>query len=371
MSRITQATIARIHGVSRQAVGCALGLYSNTNIKLKPETKAKIVKTAQELGYRPNRMAQLISGRRSGMIGVMSFGGVGQMSAQSARAIAGAIQEAGYQPMVYDVTWYREGGMETVVSFLLDHRVEGIVMITPTQWMLEETLELLRRSEVPLVALDGVRLKGVPQVESNYEGDTFRLVDGLLDAGYRSLLFLSNWDTKRRDGGQSTPRASRIHGFVRAIEERGGKVSEGPRLGAGDELFGEIYYTPMDVNWDDPYAIGELGMQQILARREWPEVVVCANDDWAAGALKACGSHGVSVPGQMGVTGNDGTLISGYGPVPLTTIVKALPTMAHRVIELLGRLIEGENLTEEDRHLEIPGEIVWRASSRKPDGPVQ
>ena len=116
MSKVTQSTIARIHGVSRQAVGSALGLYTNSNIKLSAKVRESIIATAKELGYRPNRFAQIISGRKSGVIGVMNFGGITQMGSQNALYAARAIQESGFQLMLYDVTWYQKGGIETVLS---------------------------------------------------------------------------------------------------------------------------------------------------------------------------------------------------------------------------------------------------------------
>ena len=45
MSKVTQSTIARIHGVSRQAVGSALGLYTNSNIKLSAKVRESIIAT--------------------------------------------------------------------------------------------------------------------------------------------------------------------------------------------------------------------------------------------------------------------------------------------------------------------------------------
>lgn len=365
MRRVTQATIAKMHGVSRQTVGCALGLYTNTNIKLSKQMREQILRTAKDLGYRPNRLAQIVSGRRSGVIGVMNFGGIAQMSSQSALNVANAIQEAGFQLMLYDVTWYQQGGIETVLSALLDNRVEGIVLISPTEWMPPDFLRSIRQHGIPVVSVGGVFLEGVPHVESDYEQDSFQLVSGLLADGYRSLLCLTNWSNSGPDA-PSSPRLKRIHGFRRAIEAAGGTVSDAPARSPGGTLQGEIFLSPIPTDWDDPYRVGELGMRQILARKELPEVVVCANDDWAAGALKACGSEGIAVPEQIAITGNDGTVISGYGYIPLTTIIQPLDEMARRAVDILLRLIQQKKLPKSAMTVTLPGKIAWRESTRHP-----
>ncbi|HRJ74068.1 MAG TPA: LacI family DNA-binding transcriptional regulator [Terrimicrobiaceae bacterium] len=364
MSKVTQSTIARIHGVSRQAVGSALGLYTNSNIKLSAKVRESIIATAKELGYRPNRFAQIISGRKSGVIGVMNFGGITQMGSQNALYAARAIQESGFQLMLYDVTWYQKGGIETVLSALLDNRVEGLLLIAPTEWMPAEVLDTIKKQGIPMVALGGVLLEGVPRVESDCEADMQSLVNGLLQAGYQSLIYLTSWASKHHDEVHSSSRLKRMRGFRRTIEAAGGVVHDLPSPRVEGQISGEIFLTPMPTDWDDPYHIGELAMRQVLARKELPEVVLCANDDWAAGVMKACGQAGIPIPEKISVTGNDGTVISGYGYIPLTTTIQPLAAMARKAMELLTLLIEKEPLPEDSRMLKIPGEVAWRDSTR-------
>jgi DNA-binding LacI/PurR family transcriptional regulator len=264
------------------------------------------------------------------------------------------------------VTWYEKGGIETVLGALIDNSVEGIVLISPTEWMPPRFLETIRRHRIPVVSLGGVLLEGVPHVESDYEKDTRELVDGLLDAGYKSFIYLTSWASIHHDEIHSGPRLKRIGGFRAAIEARGGTVSETPSKKNGGLPCGEIFFTPSTTDWADPYQIGELGMRQILARRELPDVVMCANDDWAAGALKACGEEGLRVPEDLAITGNDGTVISGYGYIPLTTTMQPLAEMASKAVDLLRLLIEKKKLPANAMMLKVPGRVAWRKSTRHP-----
>jgi LacI family transcriptional regulator len=366
MSKVTQSTIAKIHGVSRQAVGCALGLYTNANIKLNPETREKIRKTSEELGYRPNRLAQLISGRPSGVIGVINFGGVGQMSAQTGLAVANAVHSAGYQLMVYDATWYEEKDIGNVVTALLDFKVQGIILISPTNWLPPSAVHAIKNSGTPIVAMGGgVHLEGVPQVESDYEEDTLLLTTALLDAGYRSFVFLTDYLGTVAGTNNFNPRVRRLQGFTKALLSRGGVVSESPFFSGRPEICGEIYAASLKTDWTDPYKVGELSMQQILVRKELPEVVLCLNDDWAVGAMKACGEAGFSVPNDIAIVGNDGTKVAGYGLVPITTIQLSLDEMAKEATSMLEALIHQESSPDSNEIRKIPGKLLWRASSEK------
>lgn len=375
MAKVTQATIAKIHGVSRQAVGCALGLYTNSNIKLNAETRDKIRRTAEELGYRPNRLAQLISGRPSGVIGVLNFGGVAQMSAQCALAVANAVHAAGYQLMLYDATWYEDSDIGNVVTALLDFKVEGILLISPTSWMPESAITAIQKSGTPVVAIGGgIHLQGVPVVESDYTQDAFALTSGLLDAGFQSLLFLTDTQATWNDKNPHSPRLQRIEGFRKAILERGGMVRDSPARGRQTGILGEVYAASLHTDWTDPYKIGENAMLHILARKVLPEVVLCSNDDWAAGAMKACGESGLRVPDDIAIAGNDGNLISGYGLVPLTTVHLSLDELAKAATDILHARISGKDTSHSATVKKIPGTLVWRAStatSREGEAPSE
>lgn len=365
MAKVTQSTIAKRLGISRQAVGCALGLYTNTNIKLNEETRERIIQTAAELGYRPNRLAQIISGRKSGTIGVMNFGGIAQMSAQNAYHVASAIHQIGYQMMLYDVTWYHKDDIANAAAALLDNRVEGIVMISPTNWMPKEILNNIQKEQIPVVSLGGVFLENVPHIEASYKEDTYQLTKALLGKGYRSFVYLTSWSGPLLDEMQSSPNIKRMLGFRQAITEHHGVVEEHPEQSPSNQPHGELYYSGKVLDWSDPYEAGYLGMQQLLQRRQLPDVVMCSNDDWATGALRACGNAGLKIPEDMAVTGNDGTIVGGYGYVPLTTIVLPQEQLARTSLEILQKLINRESLPEADLYRSIPGHILWRSSTKE------
>jgi LacI family transcriptional regulator len=63
--------------------------------------------------------------------------------------------------------------------------------------------------------------------------------------------------------------------------------------------------------------------------------VYCSTDEQAYGVLFACHRLGLNVPGEVAVTGFDGTEHSAYSYPPLTTIRQPISAIADRVVDLL------------------------------------
>src|ERR1700712_1931703 len=92
------------------------------------ETRAKVFAAADELGYRVNRAAALMTARRSHLIGVMtdirsSF------HAEMVEDIVEAADRAGYEVVLGAVT--ATHGESRVMETLLDFRCEGVILLGP------------------------------------------------------------------------------------------------------------------------------------------------------------------------------------------------------------------------------------------------
>ncbi len=64
--------IAQKAGVSRMAVSAVLMGTGNGRVRVSTETAERIRKIADDLGYRPNRAAQQLAGRGSGIVAVVA-----------------------------------------------------------------------------------------------------------------------------------------------------------------------------------------------------------------------------------------------------------------------------------------------------------
>lgn len=350
MANVTQAEIARQVGISQQAVGYALGNYRNSRIKLREETRQRIIKTADELGYRPHRYAQVMRRGRSGVIGFIQFGGMLQAAIERGMYAAKAIHEAGFRLNAEDLLWYRDG-FRSACDAILEARVEGVILCDPISSTPVSQVQRILEARIPVVTISGVRFPHVPQVRSDVRQGMRDMTRHLIGLGHKKLCLLvgrSPLDTSEDTGW---PSLDRVAGFRDAVENAGLSRNQA-----------EVFYQDNPHDMMIPYEVGKQAMQTILGRRDRPGVFVCSNDDWAIGALAACAEAGVRVPEEMAVTGFDNTGAGRFSMVPLTTVAQQPELMGRRAVEVLVKLIRGQKLKKDDQLIKTPCDLVVRKS---------
>jgi LacI family transcriptional regulator len=368
MAKVTQEMIAQRLGISRTSVAAGLGLYRGKTVALTEETKQRIVETAREMGYRPNRFAQNVAGRNSKVIGVMSFGGISQAATQRVKEISQAIRAAGYEMLLHEVGWESRENATLVAHSLIDYHVEALILIEPTDWFDFSMLAACRKSGIPVVSMGGVKEKGIPHIAADEYTGLRELTLQLIARGARYLTFLSPLYSKP-EFANSNAYTRRGGGFVDAIRESGGKILEPSttKMPKGG-VIGALTDALPSPDWSDPYLPGYVGMKKVLEGSRLPDAVVCANDDWAFGALRCCREAGLRVPEDLWITGNDGLIISAYGETPLTTIEQPMKEMAAATVALVLQMLTGKKLSKKDFTQLIAPCVVWRRSTEALSG---
>jgi DNA-binding LacI/PurR family transcriptional regulator len=279
-TRVTAAEVAKLAGVSQPTV--SLVLSENPKARVAPETRARVLKAAQELGYRPNRLAQGLVSRRSFALGVIvpGFG-----NPVNARIISGAERvaaQAGYAVLLCET-----GEMDVVqhLSALADRQIDGVIVTGVS----EAELRAADLSRLNLVLINQASSRFSNICDDSLAAGTMA-AEYLLRLGHRRLAFI---------GPVSSFSAFRMR-------ERG--YSQGLRS-AG--------IMPSSDCWPRaaPTVAGGLAaMRALLGHHERPTAVFCANDLIALGAHKACAMAGVSLPGDLSILGCDdidvGTLVT-------------------------------------------------------------
>jgi LacI family transcriptional regulator len=109
-------------------------------------------------------------------------------------------------------------------------------------------------------------------------------------------------------------------------------------------------------------ADGQRAVREILGlpRAQWPEAIVCANDQTAIGAIRGLLSAGVRVPADMAVVGFDDVHEGALLAPPLTTVRHQMGLLAERACARLLDRIADPTLP---RYVELlPTELVIRHS---------
>jgi DNA-binding LacI/PurR family transcriptional regulator len=325
-SRPTMQDVADRVGVSKATVSLVFRKAPGVGDK----TREEVLKAAEELGYRMNRAAALMTARRSHLIGV-----VAQISnsfhAEIVESIVAAADVAGYEVVLGAVTPTHDEAR--VIETLIDFRCEGMLLVGPE---LESGVISRLGDRLPTVVIGRrVGAASVDVIRTNDGKGIAGVVDHLFGLGHRRIVHVA--------AGPGVIAKDRRSGFVTAMR-RHDLPTERAVVDAGD-------FTE---------EAGMAAARRIL-RGDSPTAVVCANDRLAVGVLDVLRRAGVDVPGDVSITGYDDSVLARLSNVDLTTVSQQPKAQAEQAIEAVVGRLDGHRTVRVSSTL-IP-DLVVRATT--------
>jgi len=313
----------------------SLILTRNPKARIAQATRERVLKIAEEIGYRPNRLAQALVARRSFAIGVIVPGFDNPFYAHVLSGAEKVAAEAGYAVLLAE-TGPTDGVQH--LRALRDRQVDGVIIAG------------VAATTLPPSELEDLNVVLVNQPSSRYAsvaGDSERAghmaAAHLLELGHRRFGFI----------GPATPIPAfrlRERGFVQAIRAAGGSISSESLVRAEASIEG-----------------GVVAMRRLLGLRGRPTAVFCANDLVALGAHKACGGAGVSLPGELSLLGCDDIEMGSLVTPELSTISMPQRELGARAVRQLLRQLEGTAVPTSAAQVLPPKLVVRGTTGRPPD----
>jgi LacI family transcriptional regulator, gluconate utilization system Gnt-I transcriptional repressor len=292
-----KAPPARIDDVARLA-GVSMITVSRTLRRpdlVKPETRDRVQRAVEALGYIPNSSASALASRRSGIVGVLVPTIGNSIFAETVRGVSDSLAGRNMQILLGDYGYSAERE-RSLLRALAGRQLEALIVVGLVREASDRAL--LASLAVPVVETWDLTRKPVDQaVGFSNRGAGSLAARHFLGTGRRNLAF----------GGGNDPRATaRARGFTESA--RRGGASEvavtrdvGTTVGSGRELLGEI-----------------------LRQQPHTDAIFFANDVLAVGALLELRDRGLAVPGRVAVVGlGDLELGRAYRPQLSTISVNA------------------------------------------------
>ncbi len=329
--------IARALGISEATVSLALNNKSVVN----ENTRLKVQKTAEEMGYRPNALAQGLAKKSSGTIGVVVPDIANPYYGELVKYCGKYIRERNYSPIFAFSNDSREIEEQVIEQFIAE-RVEG-VLIAPTN------KDCLYRDYISKLEKYGIRYMFVtsyyhnieaPYAMINLESGSYQLIRYLLDMGHREIYFLSS-------NPEMIPTSTRINGYRRAFEEYGLPVDESKFINCEAVTFDQAFWMTGN----------------LLQSNRKVDAIVTMNDVMALGSLRALMDHGVSIPDEISLAGYDDVIFSTVSAIPLTTVKQDIPRLSQAAVDMMVRMLDGQQ--EIEKFLIEPELVVRRSTGRK------
>ncbi len=315
--------VAREAGVSQETVSHILGSKAH---RYHAETRKKVLEAAEKLGYRPHKSAQIMRKGRSNLIGIIHFGTEIQLAKEAAHYLPQAINSAGYETFVVDLSWHG-GSHRRAVEQLVDIRVEGVIISHQVESFGVEEVEVLTRAGIPVVTLAGNEKLGIPTIYGDSSATLTEMVRHLYNIGHRQLLLLVN-------DYDSRPTLNRIKGFQNGIREF-------------PDIHGDVKRLPANRG---SFASGTSSYQytsKLIASQSLPDAILCSSDQWAQSVFAAVLEAGLRIPEHVAVTGFGNEPFGAQAPYYLTTAAPDIAEECRKAVDVLTDLMAGRPLPEQ------------------------
>jgi DNA-binding LacI/PurR family transcriptional regulator len=344
--RVRIADVAEAAGVSKTAVSFAF----NNPDRLADDTAARIRGIAEQLGYRPDPVARMLSQGRTRAIGVLTPQPLSVVFSNPffgtlCEGVGLAADEAGYGLYLISPLY---GSLARAVGRA---SVDGFVAIGLSESHPE--IEEIRRSGLPIVFVDTSGRTDDASIGVDDEAGAQAAAAHLVGLGHREFVVIAMEPPMPfEEAAPDSVIARRLAGYRRGLASGGIELTD-ERIVSG----------PSTVSGG-----------AVAFRRTWHQglrlsAVLAMSDALAIGVLRAAHDLGIDVPEALSVVGFDDVEMAAFVNPSLTTVHQPVRRKGEEAVRLLLGVVEGRTVGPEHRRLDT--HLVVRASTGPaPTGPA-
>lgn len=323
MSRPTIIDVAEKCGLSKATVSKALNSGPGSAL-VSDQTRARVHKVAEELGYRASWKARVLTRRRSQMVGVVFSAPKAAVPRSVYWEVADRLEER-LEELGYSLTFvHAQEADDRLKQMLGDGRFDGVISLG---MIAEPVLELMERSGLPAVLINPGPSEGWARVALNDAQGMRLAMSHLLAQGHARIAY------RGPRAPMAHPSTAARYGTYAACMREAGLTPAPEFTGTTEQFVAELFASP-----DRPTAIVDF--------EHWTAIQL----------LQQLWRRGARVPDDFSVvTFNDAHPVADVIP-PLTTVALPGRAMADRAVEMLMARVEdddaGENVAPETVVLE-------------------
>ncbi len=269
--------VARLAQVSKATASRALSGRGYVS----EETRDRVVAAAAQIGYVVSSSASSLVTGQTRSVGVVIPHINRWYFAEVLEGIESALIAAGYDLTLYRLSDDPIARRRVFEYFLVRKRVDAVIAvgIEPTA----HEVELLHSLRVPVVGLGG-RVEGIATISADDVAVAALATEHLISLGHRRIMHIGNLPDVDPD---FHTHAKRLEGYQGAMTAAGLK----PTARSTEFTIAGGYAT---------------GLAVLADPRHRPTAIVAGSDEVAIGVIVAARQLGITVPGQLSITGIDG-----------------------------------------------------------------
>ncbi|WP_421743273.1 LacI family DNA-binding transcriptional regulator [Cellulomonas sp.] len=325
----TTGTVTIYDVAARAGVGIAtVSRALRGSAPVSEATRAKVLAAVEELGFRPSHAGTSLAARTHAANGIVFPDLSGPYYAEVLLGYEETASRLGRSVLVL-ATHGRDDPASSVRDLAL--RVDGLVLLGRT--VPDHVIEELTAFGLPVVVVARPEVGAADSIRADGLSAARALGEHLAGHGVRRVAFLGAPE-------ESPDVAERWRGVREGLGKHGIEPTVTPCL------FDEASGTRV--------AAG------LLAGKERPDALVCANDEIALGAIIAAEEAGLRVGVDVAITGWDDVMAARHARPALTTVRQPMRTLGALAAEVLDQRITGHRTTP--RHESLATDLVVRDS---------
>jgi LacI family transcriptional regulator len=303
--------VAAVAGVSFTTVSHVV----NNSRPVSADVRAKVERAIRELNYVPSAVARSLKARSTATVGLLVPNGTNPYFAELARGVEDGCAKKGYC-VFFCNSDDDPDKQRNYLRVLQEKRIDGLIVASAgDDAVLASTLADARE---PLVVVDrNIEGLNADLVQIDHERGAWLATRHLLELGHSRIGCITGPVT-------TAVSAMRVHGFLRAMAERGIEVPSGAIVES------------------DFSGTGGYRAAARLLDGARPTAIFACNDMMGIGALRAAAERGLSVPGDCSIIGFDDIQFGHFTWPTLSTVgqsVRALGELA--ALTLIERIAGG------------------------------
>ena len=323
-NRVTSYDVAHAAGVSQSAVS---RVY-RPGVSVSKKTREKVLKAAEELGYKPNAIARMLINQSTGMIAVIISSRANVNFPEVLAQLNKHIAEKNKRVLLFTLDDAEQ--LETVIEQILAYQVDGVVALTAH--FEPDSVTQFAKHNIPVVLYNReLPDHSVSSVCCNHDQGLRMLVDILVNHHHQHFLIVAG----PKDSDVARARLS----------------------GARNALLSHGFTDTNVVYGDYSYDSARECLSAYAEKNALPTAIICANDTMAIGAIDEIRENlNLRVPEDISVVGFDGISASSWHSYQLTTVSQPTYFMTKAAVETLVNLIESPDVPPETRYW--PGKLI-------------
>ncbi|WP_327264786.1 LacI family transcriptional regulator [Streptomyces sp. NBC_01232] len=338
--RPTIKDIARQAGVSESAVSFAL----NDRPGVSQDTRARIRRVAEELGWQPNSAARALSGERAGAVGLVLARPAHTLGVESFfLQLVSGIQEvlsAARTALLFQVVEDIDAECALYRRWWAERRVDGVLVVDPRTS--DPRPALLEELALPAVTIGeaaptggsgvgagvgsgagsgagsgGVASGTLSSVRADDAGAMAQVLDHLHGLGHRRIAHIAG-----------------LPGLAHTVRRMDSLRTEAARRGLGADQVRSVVTDYSD-------AEGAAATRRVLAEPRPPTALVYDNDVMAVAGSAVAAELGIPVPGRLSIVAWDDSALCRVTHPRLTALVRDTAGFGRLAAEELLAVLAG------------------------------